>query len=196
MRPNLQKNNIRFLNGLLSKMFHTNILRKEHCKRSHIGKLMINCIARLFSNELVSSKVILTPWLCNTQRPFVPQETMLRTSFECKTMRRRNPVKQIMNPMRAASACIAVMVQGLSFGKEQEFYFPDEKLMVDFLDNLSPARDLFFEHASMQPDTVLMVSVALSFQMPDGSFIKNTDFLPAAVIGMGRAGTGNVRGGT
>ncbi len=99
-----------------------------------------------------------------------------------------NPVKQIMNPMRAASACIAVMVQGLSFGKEQEFYFPDEKLLVDFSDNLSPARDLFFEHASMQPDTVLMVSVALSFQMHDGSFIKNTDYLPAAVIGMGRAG--------
>lgn len=99
-----------------------------------------------------------------------------------------NPVKQIMNPMRAASVCIAVMVQGLSFGKEQECYFPDEKLLVDFADNLSPSRDIFFEHASMKPDTVLMVSVALSFQQHDGSFLKNTDCLPAAVIGMGRAG--------
>jgi hypothetical protein len=99
-----------------------------------------------------------------------------------------DPVKQIMNPMRAASACIRIMVQGLSFGKEQEFFFPEEKLTVDYSENGCPSRDLFFEHASMQPDSVLMVTVALSFQMHDQSFIKNTDCLPAAVIGMGRAG--------
>lgn len=98
-----------------------------------------------------------------------------------------DPVKQIMNPVRAASACISIMVQGLSFGKEQECFFPEEKLPVDFSEIHSPARDLFFEHASMKPESVLMVTVALSFQMQDESFIKNTDCLPAAVVGMGRA---------
>lgn len=99
-----------------------------------------------------------------------------------------NPVKQVRNPMRAASACISVTVQGLSFGKEQECYCTEEKITVDFSDNLCPSRDLFFEHAFMKPDTVLMVSVALSFQQHNGSFIKNTDCLPAAVVGMGKAG--------
>ncbi len=48
---------------------------------------MINFIVRFFSNELVSTKVIRKPWLCNTKSPppesFGPRtsETLRRTSF-------------------------------------------------------------------------------------------------------------------
>lgn len=95
-----------------------------------------------------------------------------------------DPVKQIMNPMRAASVCISIMVQGLSFG-QQQLFFAEEKLTAVFSEGMSPSRDLFFEHAFMKPASLLMVSVALTFHRSDQSLINNTDCLPAAVIGMG-----------
>ncbi len=95
------------------------------------------------------------------------------------------PAKQIRNPMRAALACIHIMVQALSFDKQDDYFFADEKIVVDFSENSSPSRDLYFETTTLQPNTVLMISVALSFRLSNGSVIKSTDCLPAAVIGMG-----------
>lgn len=97
-----------------------------------------------------------------------------------------DPVKQIMNPLQAASASISIMVQGLSFGEQQDCFSVVEKITVDLSATTSPANDLFFEHAAIQSNAVLMVTIALQFHQHNGSLIKNTNCLPAAVIGMGR----------
>lgn len=102
-----------------------------------------------------------------------------------------DPVKQIMNPMRAASASISIIIQGLPFGEQQECFSVIEKIAVGFSDTSSPASDLFFEHAAMQPSSVLMVTVMLSFYRQNESLINDTAYLPAAVVGMGRMGMVN-----
>lgn len=102
-----------------------------------------------------------------------------------------NPVKQIMNPLRAASATISIMVQGLPFGEQQECFSVVEKIAVGFSDTSSPASDLFFENAAIQPASVLMVTVALSFHRQDNSLMTETASLPAAVVAMGRMETVN-----
>ncbi|TDO28140.1 hypothetical protein [Sediminibacterium goheungense] len=57
--------------------------------------------------------------------------------------------------------------------------------LIDFSEKHLPAQDLFFETTTLQPDTVLMVTVALSFKLFDGTVTNKAEYLPAAVIGMG-----------
>jgi hypothetical protein len=95
------------------------------------------------------------------------------------------PAKQIRNPLRAASVGMKIMVQALSFGKTEEYFFADEQIIIDYSVNQVPAHDLFFEYPTLQPNTVLMVSVALMYRLSDGSIIKDNEYLPAAVIAMG-----------
>lgn len=100
-------------------------------------------------------------------------------------LRAFEPAKQIRNPMRAASVNMKIMVQSLSFGKPEAYFFAEEQFCIDFSGNNLPAQDLFFETTTLQPDTVLMVTVAFSFRLSDGTVINKAEYLPAAVIGMG-----------
>lgn len=96
-----------------------------------------------------------------------------------------DPAKQIINPMRAASAQIRIILMGLVLEKGETF-FREQSVPVVFNDGTVAATNLLFEDEQIQAGAVLMVAVSLSYYTSQQQMLKEDSCLPAGVVALGR----------
>lgn len=119
---------------------------------------------------------------------FVPIETICTTTGSITVhIPSFHPVQQIANPLRAVSVHIRIMVMGLVLEKGNgTTFFKEQTIPLVFQDGVAEATELLFEDAQIQPGTIFMVVVSLTYIAAQQQVIKNEEYLPAAVVGLGK----------
>lgn len=100
-----------------------------------------------------------------------------------------DPAKQIVAPANTQAVIIRLILSGLPFAKQglSEFH-TEEEIKIRFADGITEAKNLLLENEGLQPGAIIMLTVALEFEIHEGVLFHAEKYLPAAVVAMGRVG--------